>query len=163
LLRAGTDRSATVRLRDVARIELGALQYTSSANMNDKPSVFVAILQQPGSNALALNKAVRAKVAQLAARFPKGIAYGILYDTTMFVSASMHDVLITLVEALLLVVAVVFLFLQCWRTTVIAGIAIPVSLIATLAVMLALGFSLNTVSMLGMVLAIGSSSTMRLS
>ena len=155
VLRAGTDSSATVRVRDVARIELGALQYTSSANMNDKPSVFVAILQQPGSNALALDKAVRAKVAELAARFPKGIAYGILYDTTMFVSASMHDVLITLVEALLLVVAVVFLFLQSWRTTVIPGIAIPVSLIATLAVMLALGFSLNTVSMLGMVLAIG--------
>jgi hydrophobe/amphiphile efflux-1 (HAE1) family protein len=155
VLRAGTDSSATVRLRDVARIELGALQYTSSANMNDKPSVFVAILQQPGSNALALDKAVRGKVAELAARFPKGIAYGILYDTTMFVSASMHDVVITLVEALLLVVAVVFLFLQSWRTTVIPGIAIPVSLIATLAVMLALGFSLNTVSMLGMVLAIG--------
>jgi hydrophobe/amphiphile efflux-1 (HAE1) family protein len=155
VLRAGTSSSATVRLRDVARIELGALQYTSSANMNDKPSVFVAVLQQPGSNALELDKALRAKVAELAAHFPKGVAYNIIYDTTMFISASMRDVLITLVEALLLVVAVVFLFLQSWRTTLIPGIAIPVSLIATLAVMLALGFSLNTVSMLGMVLAIG--------
>jgi hydrophobe/amphiphile efflux-1 (HAE1) family protein len=155
VVRAGAGSSATVRLRDVARIELGALQYTSSSKLDDKPSIFVAVQQQPGSNALDLDKAVRAKMAALAARFPKGIGYGIIYDTTMFISASMHDVLITLVEALLLVVAVVFLFLQSWRTTVIPAIAIPVSLVATLAVMLALGFSLNMVSMLGMVLAIG--------
>ena len=155
VVRAGTGNSATVRLRDVARIELGALQYASGSKLNDKPSVFLAVQQQPGSNALDLDKAVRAKMAALSARFPKGIGYGIIYDTTMFISASMHDVLITLAEALFLVVAVVFLFLQSWRTTVIPAIAIPVSLIATLAVMLALGFSLNMVSMLGMVLAIG--------
>ena len=155
VLRGGTGGSATVRLRDVARIELGALQYTSSAIINGKPCVFVAVLQQPGSNALEIDKAVRAKIAELSARFPKGISYGINYDTTTFISASMYDVLITLIEALVLVVAVVFVFLQSWRTTVIPAIAIPVSLIATLAVMLALGFSLNTVSMLGMVLAIG--------
>ena len=94
-------------------------------------------------------------MAELAKRFPTGIAWAINYDTTTFVSASMHDVVITLGEALALVIAVVFLFLQSWRSTVIPAIAIPVSLIATLAVMLALGFSLNTVSMLGMVLAIG--------
>ena len=155
VVRAASGSDATVRLKDVARIELGALQYTSSAQINDKPSVFVAVMQLPGSNALELDKAVRAKVAALSTHFPKGIGYGIVYDTTMFVSASMHDVLITLGEALLLVIAVVFLFLQSWRATVIPGIAIPVSLIATLAVMMALGFSLNTVSMLGMVLAIG--------
>jgi len=112
-------------------------------------------MQLPGSNALDLDKAVREKIAAIAKHFPHGVAYRIIYDTTMFISASMHDVLITLAEALALVIAVVFLFLQSWRTTVIPGIAIPVSLIATLAAMLALGFSLNTVSMLGMVLAIG--------
>jgi hydrophobe/amphiphile efflux-1 (HAE1) family protein len=155
VIRAGTGSEATLRLRDVGRTELGALQYTSSAKINDKPTVFIAVLPLPGSNALAMDHAVRAKTAELAKRFPKGISYGIAYDTTMFVSASMHDVLITLVEALLLVIAVVFLFLQSWRTTIIPAIAIPVSLVATLAVMMALGFSLNTVSMLGLVLAIG--------
>ena len=155
VIRAGTGSEATLRLRDVGRTELGALQYSSSAKINDKPTVFVAVLPLPGSNALAMDQAVRAKVAELAKNFPKGISYGIVYDTTMFVSASMHDVLVTLVEALLLVIAVVFLFLQSWRTTVIPAIAIPVSLIATLAVMMALGFSLNTVSMLGLVLSIG--------
>jgi HAE1 family hydrophobic/amphiphilic exporter-1 len=144
-----------LRLRDVGRTELGALQYTSSAKINDKPTVFIAVLPLPGSNALAMDRAIRAKMAELAKSFPKGISYGIVYDTTMFVSASMHDVVVTLVEALSLVIAVVFLFLQSWRTTVIPAIAIPVSLIATLAVMMALGFSLNTVSMLGLVLAIG--------
>ncbi len=155
VVRAATSNSATVRLKDVARVELGSLQYTSSSKLNDKPSVFIAVQQQPGANALDLDKAVRAKMAELATRFPKGIGYGIIYDTTMFISASMRDVMVTLVEALALVVAVVFLFLQSWRTTVIPAIAIPVSLVATLAVMLALGFSLNMVSMLGMVLAIG--------
>jgi hydrophobe/amphiphile efflux-1 (HAE1) family protein len=155
VIRAGTGSEATLRLRDVGRTELGALQYTSSAKINDKPTVFIAVLPLPGSNALAMDHAIRAKMAELARSFPKGIGYGIVYDTTMFVSASMHDVVVTLVEALLLVIAVVFLFLQSWRTTVIPAIAIPVSLIATLAVMMALGFSLNTVSMLGLVLAIG--------
>src|SRR5439155_27177211 len=155
VIRAGTGSEATLRLRDVGRTELGALQYTSSAKINNKPTVFVAVLPLPGSNALAMDQAVRAKMAELAKSFPKGISYGIAYDTTMFVSASMHDVLVTLVEALLLVIGVVFLFLQSWRTTVIPAIAIRVSLIATLALMMALGFSLNTVSMLGLVLAIG--------
>ena len=155
VVRAGSNDSATVRLRDVARIELGALQYVSSSKLNEKPSIFIGVFQQPGTNALDLDKAVRAKMAALSAQFPKGITYGIIYDTTMFVSAAMQDVLVTLLEALLLVVAVVFLFLQSWRTTIIPAIAIPVSLVATLAVMLSLGFSLNMVSMLGMVLAIG--------
>ena len=115
----------------------------------------IAVYQTPGSNALQLDREIRDRMTELAKRFPKGIAWAINYDTTTFVSASMHDVVITLGEALALVIAVVFLFLQSWRSTVIPAIAIPVSLIATLAVMLALGFSLNTVSMLGMVLAIG--------
>ena len=155
VIRAGTASNAVVRLHDVARIELGAQQYTSSARLNDKPTVFIAVYQTPGSNALQVDQEIRSRMAELAKRFPAGIAWGIKYDTTTFVSASMHDVVFTLGEALALVIAVVFLFLQSWRSTVIPAIAIPVSLIATLAVMLAFGFSLNTVSMLGMVLAIG--------
>jgi hydrophobe/amphiphile efflux-1 (HAE1) family protein len=155
VIRAGTGSEAVVRLHDVARIELGAMQYTSSARFNDKPTVFIAVYQTPGSNALQVDQEIHARMAELGKRFPAGIAWGINYDTTTFVSASMHDVIYTLGEALALVIAVVFLFLQSWRSTVIPAIAIPVSLIGTLAVMLALGFSLNTVSMLGMVLAIG--------
>ncbi|MEA2841540.1 MAG: hypothetical protein QOF41_2870, partial [Methylobacteriaceae bacterium] len=155
VLRAGTGSQATVLLKDVARLELGALQYTTSAYVNERPAVLVPVFQLPGSNALDMDKAVRNRMAELAKTFPKGINWGINYDTNMFVSASMRDVMITLAEALLLVFAVVFIFLQSWRTTLITGIAIPVSLIGTLAVMYAMGFSLNTVSMLGMVLAIG--------
>src|SRR5262249_45140345 len=108
-----------------------------------------------GANGLDLDKEVRDRMAVLAQSFPKGIGWSIVYDTTMFVSASMHEVALTLIEAMLLVFAVVYLFLQSWRTTVIPGIAIPVSLIGPLAIMMAAGFSLNTVSLLGMVLAIG--------
>src|SRR5262249_8078118 len=126
VVRARMSSEATVRLRDVARVELGALQYSSSARMDGKPTVFVAVFQLPGSNALAMDKEVRAKVEELSKSFPKGISYGIIYDTTMFVSASMHEVLLTLGQAMLLVMAVVFLFLQSWRTTLIPGIAIPV-------------------------------------
>jgi hydrophobe/amphiphile efflux-1 (HAE1) family protein len=155
VVRAGEGNEATVRLRDVARIELGALQYSSSAYLNDKPTIVMGVFQAPGSNALELSRQVREKMEQMSKRFPKGIVYAMRYDTTMFVSASMHEVVVTLTEALLLVMAVVFLFLQSWRTTIIPAIAIPVSMIATLAVMLMLGFSLNMVSLLGMVLAIG--------
>jgi hydrophobe/amphiphile efflux-1 (HAE1) family protein len=146
---------AVVRLRDVARVELGAMQYASSAFFGNDETVVLAIYQMPGSNALALQEAVQNKMKELAQRFPKGVDYGMHYDTTRFVSASMHDVLVTLGEALVLVVAVVFIFLQSWRTTIIPTIAIPVSLIATLAVMKMFGFSLNMLSLLGMVLAIG--------
>ena len=155
VVRAGTASEAVVRLRDVARVELGALQYTSSARLNGSPAVFVAVYQAPGSNALQVDREVRAEMARLGKRFPNGLAWRVPYDTTMFVSASMRDVTFTLAEALALVVAVVFLFLQSWRAAVIPAIAIPVSLVATLGVMLVAGFSLNLVSMLGMVLAIG--------
>ena len=155
VIRAGTASEAVVHLRDVARIELGALQYTSSARMNARPAVFVAVYQTPGSNALQVDQEIRAEMARLGKRFLPGLAWRIPYDTTMFVSASMHDVMVTLAEALALVIGVVFLFLQSWRTTIIPAIAIPVSLVFTLAAMLAMGFSLNMVTMLGMVLAIG--------
>jgi hydrophobe/amphiphile efflux-1 (HAE1) family protein len=155
VVRADPAAGSVVRLRDVARIELGALQYTSSAFFGKEPTVVLAIYQMPGSNALQLQQRVKDKMEDLKKRFPKGIDYAMHYDTTRFVSASMHDVVVTLVEALVLVVFVVFIFLQSWRTTIIPTIAIPVSLIATLAVMEIFGFSLNMLSLLGMVLAIG--------
>jgi len=155
VVRAGNGSSAMVQLRDLGRVELGAQSYSSSASIGGKPTVMLAIYQLPGANALALDKAVRAKMDELAPRFPPGIAYQIKYDTTMFVSASLRDVAITLAEAMALVFVVVFVFLQSWRTTLIPAISIPVSLIGTLGVMQVVGFSINTVSLLGMVLAIG--------
>jgi HAE1 family hydrophobic/amphiphilic exporter-1 len=155
VVRADPKTGSVVRLRDVARIELGSLQYSSTGFIGDDPTVVLGVFQLPGSNALKLQQRVKDKMEELSKRFPKGIAYGMHYDTTRFVSAAMHDVVITLAEALLLVVTVVFVFLQNWRTTIIPTIAIPVSLIATLAIMEVLGFSLNMLSLLGMVLAIG--------
>ncbi|MFA5957283.1 efflux RND transporter permease subunit [Hyphomicrobium sp.] len=155
VLRANPSTGAIVRLRDVARIELGALQYSSTAFFGKDPSVVLAVFQMPGSNALDLQERVLTKMQELSKRFPTGIAYAMHYDTTRFVSAAMHDVVFTLLEALFLVVFVVYIFLQSWRTTIIPTIAIPVSLIATLVIMEALGFSLNMLSLLGMVLAIG--------
>ena len=155
VVRANSSAGSLVRLRDVARVELGALQYASSAFFGEDPTVVLAIFQMPGSNALDLQKAVLDKMQDLSKRFPKGIEYAMHYDTTRFVSASMQDVVVTLIEALILVVLVVYVFLQSWRTTLIPTIAIPVSLIATLVVMKMFGFSLNMLSLLGMVLAIG--------
>ncbi|AXK83126.1 multidrug efflux RND transporter permease subunit [Pseudolabrys taiwanensis] len=155
VVRSDSQAGSVVRLRDVARIELGALQYSSSAYFGKDPTVVVALFQRPGSNALDLQAHVKAKMEELSQRFPKGIEYAMHYDTTRFVSESMHDVVVTLLEALVLVVFVVFVFLQSWRTTIIPIIAIPVSLVATMAVMYLLGFSLNMLSLLGMVLAIG--------
>ena len=155
IVRMSNGNNSTVRLRDVARIELGAQQYSSSTTINGKPTVFVAVFQLPGSNALSMDKAVRNAVAEMSKTFPKGISAGIVYDTTMFVSASMTEVAETLGFAMILVILVVYLFLQNWRATLIPGIAIPVSLLGSCVLMLAFGFSLNTVSMLGLVLAIG--------
>ncbi len=155
VVRTNPSAGSVVRLRDVARIELGALQYSSTGFIGNDPTVVLGVFQMPGSNALDLQQRVKDKMEELSKRFPKGIAYGMHYDTTRFVSASMHDVVVTLAQALILVVLVVFVFLQSWRTTIIPTIAIPVSLIATLAIMEALGFSLNMLSLLGMVLAIG--------
>jgi HAE1 family hydrophobic/amphiphilic exporter-1 len=155
VVRTDPVKGSTVRLRDVARIELGALQYTSSGFFAEDPTVVLGVFQAPGSNALELRQNVKNKMDELAKRFPPGIEYAMHYDTTRFVSAAMHDVMVTLGEALILVILVVFVFLQSWRTTIIPVIAIPVSLIATLVVMKLLGFSLNMLSLLGMVLAIG--------
>jgi multidrug efflux pump subunit AcrB len=112
VLKSNPSTGAIVRLRDVARIELGALQYSSTAFFGKDPSVVLAVFQMPGSNALDLQQRVETKMEELSKRFPKGIAYGMHYDTTRFVSAAMHDVVFTLLEALLLVVLVVYIFLQ---------------------------------------------------
>lgn len=155
VVRTSGPHQAPVFLRDVARIELGALQYTQSGYVDQRPAVLMAVFQLPTANALQLDRDVRSTMARFATRFPPGMAWGISYDTTLFVAASMDEVMKTLGIALLLVIAVVYLFLQSWRATIIPAVAIPVSLIATFAVMLSIGFTLNTLSLLGMVLAIG--------
>ena len=155
VVRAGNNSSAMVRLGDLGRVELASQSYNSNASLNGRPTIALAVYQSPGANALALDKLVRQKIAEASSSFPPGVAYAIKYDTTTFVSASLREVLITLTESLALVFLVVFVFLQSWRTTLIPGISIPVSLIGTLGVMKVVGFSINTVSLLGMVLAIG--------
>ena len=143
------------RVKDVARIELGAADYSVSAYLNGRPAVAIPIFQLPGSNAIETANAVYAKMEELKKTFPPGLEYSIPYDTTIFVRESLRDVVKTLFEAVLLVVLVVLMFLQSWRATLIPLLAIPVSLIGTCAVMKVLGFSLNNLSLFGMVLAIG--------
>ncbi len=144
-----------VRLSDVGRTELGAKNYDVDSFLDGEPCVTMAIFQLPGSNALATAGAVRSTMERLKERFPKGLEYRIVYDTTIFVEESVHEVYKTLFEAFVLVFIVVLLFLQDWRATLMPMIDVPVSLIGTLAVMQALGFSLNNLSMLGLVVAIG--------
>jgi HAE1 family hydrophobic/amphiphilic exporter-1 len=144
-----------VRLKDVARIELGALTYKQIARLNGKPSSIIGIYQLPGSNALAVIKGVRQVMEQLKQRFPNDVAYTVSLDTTVTVTEGIKEILTTLLEAIGLVVLVVFLFLQNWRATLIPLIAVPVSLIGTFAVFPLLGFSINTLSLFGLVLAIG--------
>jgi hydrophobe/amphiphile efflux-1 (HAE1) family protein len=154
VIRAGDDGQIT-RLRDVARVELGADSYALRALLDNKPAVAVPIFARPGSNAIAISTAVRAKMAELKKDFPPGVDYDIVYDPTVFVRGSIEAVVHTLFEAILLVVIVVIVFLQTWRASVIPLIAVPVSLIGTFAVMHLFGFSLNALSLFGMVLAIG--------
>jgi multidrug efflux pump len=149
------ERGQITRLRDVARIELGANTYALRSLLDDKPAAAIPIYQRPGSNAIDISNKVRAKMAELAQDFPDGVDYDIVYDPTMFVRQSIDAVVHTLVEALVLVVLVVLLFLQTWRASIIPLAAVPVSLVGTLAVMHALGFSLNALSLFGLVLAIG--------
>jgi multidrug efflux pump len=144
-----------VRLRDVARIELGSRDYSSKTYMDGYNAVSLRVFQLPGTNAIETANAVYARLGKLKERFPPGVAYRINYDTTKFVRASIKSVLTTLIEAILLVVLVVVVFLQTWRASIIPLLAVPVSLIGTLAVMQAMGFSLNNLSLFGLVLAIG--------
>ena len=143
------------KLKDVARVELGAGDYSLRSLINNKEAVGIPIFQSPGSNALDLSDAVRSKMEELKKKFPQGIDYTIAYDPTRFVDKSIDAVIHTLIEAILLVVIVVVLFLQTWRASIIPLVAVPVSLIGTFAVMHMLGFSLNNLSLFGLVLAIG--------
>jgi multidrug efflux pump len=154
VLRANPDGSL-LRIKDVARVELGAENQDIEARFNGKPAVAIGIYLTPGANAVTTAKLVRANMARLSQRFPPGLKYLVNYDTTTFVFDTIHDVLITLLIAFALVVIVVFLFLGSVRATIIPAVAVPVSLIGTFAVMLAMGYSANTISLLAMVLAIG--------
>jgi multidrug efflux pump len=154
IVKTGPD-GERVQLRDVARIELGASEYALRSLLNNKPAVALPIAQLPGSNAIATSDAVRATMADLKKNFPDGLDYQIVYDPTIFVRRSIEAVVHTLLEAILLVVLVVILFLQTWRASIIPLAAVPVSLVGTFAVMYGLGFSINALSLFGLVLAIG--------
>jgi hydrophobe/amphiphile efflux-1 (HAE1) family protein len=154
VLRANPDGSS-LRVRDVARIEIGAQNLDSDARLDGQPAVAIGIYLAPGSNAVATSQRLDALLGRLQTRFPEGMKSIVLYDATTFVSDTISEVLRTLVEAFVLVVVVVFLFLGNLRATIIPAVAVPVSLIGTFAVLLALGFSANTVSLLALVLAIG--------
>ncbi len=154
VLRANTDGS-TVRLKDVARIELGAQTYATSARLNGVPATGIGVQLAPSGNALAAAKAVRARMEQLKPYFPAGVKYTIPYDSSRFVSISIRQVAETLIEAIVLVFLVMFVFLQNFRYTIIPTIVVPIALLGTFATLLALGFSINVLTMFGMVLVIG--------
>ncbi|WP_122663399.1 efflux RND transporter permease subunit [Pseudomonas viridiflava] len=154
VIRSGADGEIT-RLRDVARIELGSNQYALRSLLDNQPAVAIPIFQRPGSNAIDISNDVRAKMTELKQNFPEGMDFSIVYDPTVFVRGSIEAVIHTLFEALILVVLVVILFLQTWRASIIPLAAVPVSLIGTFAVMHMFGFSLNALSLFGLVLAIG--------
>ncbi|MFL6711169.1 MAG: efflux RND transporter permease subunit [Massilia sp.] len=154
IVRTNSDGALT-RLRDVARIELGADAYNLRARLNNKPAVGIIIFEAPNANALKMAEDVRSTMTRLKKDFPPGLDYSIVYDTTVFVQDSIHAVIHTLLEAIALVVLVVIVFLQSWRASIIPLLAVPVSVIGTFAVMLGFGFSINTLSLFGLVLAIG--------
>jgi len=144
-----------LRLKDVARIELGAYSYDQQVTLDGQPTIAMGVFLQTGANALAVAASVRTKMDALQGKFPAGMAYVIPFDTTRFVSASINEVVKTLIEAMLLVLAVVYLFLQSWRATLIPMVAVPISLIGTFAGLWLFGFSINTLTLFAMVLAIG--------
>ncbi len=154
IVRTG-EKGEITRLRDIARIELGAADYALRSLLNNKPAVAIPILQAPGSNAIEIADKVRAEMADIKANMPDGVDFQIVYDTTQFVRASIDAVVHTLLEAVLLVVLVVILFLQTWRASIIPLAAVPVSIVGTFAVLHLLGFSINALSLFGLVLAIG--------
>jgi multidrug efflux pump len=154
IVRSGANGEIT-RLRDIARIELGAADYALRSLLNNKSAVAIPVLQAPGSNAIEIADKVRAEMADIKANMPDGIDFQIVYDTTQFVRASIDAVVYTLLEAVLLVVLVVILFLQTWRASIIPLAAVPVSIVGTFAVLQVLGFSINALSLFGLVLAIG--------
>lgn len=148
------EQGAVVRVGDVARVELGADSYDAQSKLNGKPQAFVVVYQSPGANALQVSQAVRAELDRLARSFPSDVAHAIIFDTTDFVSATIEEIVETLLITFLLVVAVVYLFLQDWRATLVPTLTIPVSLIGVMAILYALGYSANTISLFAIVLAI---------
>jgi multidrug efflux pump len=154
IVRASDDGSM-IRLRDIARVELGAKAYTLDSRLNGGPAAVLGIYLLPGANAIEVSKRVRAKMAEIENSFPGGLEWLVVFDNAEFVEQSINEVIITLVEALLLVMLVVYLFLQNWRTTLIPSLAVPVSVVGTFIAMLLMGFTLNTVNLLALVLVIG--------
>ena len=154
VLRANTDGS-TVRIKDVARVELGGQAYATAARLNGKPAVGIGVQLSPSGNALEAAKDVRAKMDELSRYFPEGMSWSIPYDSSRFVDISIKQVAETLVEAVVLVFLVMFLFLQNWRYTIIPTIVVPIALLGTFGALLAMGFSINVLTMFGMVLVIG--------
>ena len=144
-----------IRLRDVARTELGALAYDQVCTLDGQPSVALSIYQLPGTNALQTARTVRQKMEELQGRFPQGVSYDIVYDTTPFIQESVNEVFTALRDAVILVALVVLIFLQGWRAAIIPLIAVPVAIVGTFAAMAAVGFSLNTLTLFGLVLAVG--------
>ena len=154
IIRVG-DNGEITRLRDIARVELGSNQYALRSLLDNQPAVAIPVFQRPGSNAIDISDSVRERMAELKKSFPQGMDYEVVYDPTIFVRGSIEAVVHTLLEAVVLVVLVVVLFLQTWRASIIPLAAVPVSLIGTFAVMHMFGFSLNALSLFGLVLAIG--------
>ncbi len=154
ILKTG-EKGAITRLKDVARVELGASEYALRSLLDNKPAVAVPIFQMPDANAIEISNRVRETMERLKAEFPEGVDYEIVYDPTVFVRDSIRAVIITLLEAIALVVLVVILFLQTWRASIIPLLAVPVSIIGTFALMHAFGFSINALTLFGLVLAIG--------
>ncbi len=154
IVRSGADGQVT-RLKDIARLELGSADYSLRSLLDNKDAVAIGIMQAPGSNALDISSNVRKVMAELKPAMPDGVDYAIVYDPTQFISASIEAVVHTLLEAILLVVLVVILFLQTWRASIIPLLAVPVSIVGTFAAMYMLGFSINALSLFGLVLAIG--------
>ena len=153
VIRTG-EEGKMLRLKDIARIDLGSASYGVVSRINGRPTAAIAIYQQPGSNSLDVSKGVKEEMNVLAEKFPEGISYEVTLDTTDVINASIDEVLVTFLETTLLVVLVIFIFLQNWRAVIIPCITIPVSLIGTLAVMAALGFSINTLTLFGLILAV---------
>lgn len=154
IVRQNTDGS-TVRLKDVSRIQLGSLVYQQIGRFNERPAVIICVYQAPGSNALAVANQVKSQMEDLKSRFPQDLEYKIAMDTTLPITEGMKEIVTTLIEAIVLVIIVVFLFLQNWRATLIPLLAVPVSLVGTFAVFPMLGFSINTLSLFGLILAVG--------
>lgn len=154
IIRANQD-GGFLRLNDVARIELGTRSYTSTAKLNNQDTAFIVIYQLPDANALEVADKVKETVDGFARNFPDGVTHSVLFDSTKFISQSIREVVITLAQAIALVILVVFLFLQNWRATLVPAIAIPVSLVGTFAIMAVMGYSINIITLFGLVLAIG--------